>query len=95
MNPPKETRTEEVYFKEHQKRLRTTNLIERTFGESRRRTKVIPRFPTERSCLALVFASLLTASQQWRGIQMTPRALRQLDALRPKESLPIAVQAVA
>ncbi len=28
----------------HRKRLRTTNLLERTFGESRRRTKVIPRF---------------------------------------------------
>jgi transposase-like protein len=80
---------------EHQKRLRTTNLLERTFGESRRRTKVIPRFPTERSCLTLVFASLITAAAKWRGIRVTPRILRQLDALRPTPSLPTVVQAVA
>ena len=71
-----------LFPKEHEKRLRTTNLLERTFGESRRRTKVIPRFPSERSCLALVFASLITASQRWRGIRMTPKILRALDALR-------------
>ena len=81
--------------KEHQKRIRTTNLLERTFGESRRRTKVIPRFPTERSCLALVFASLITASAQWRDLCMTPRILRQLDALRPQQSLPTVSQAMA
>lgn len=81
--------------REHQKRLRTTNLLERTFGESRRRTKVIPRFPTERSCLTLVFASLITASAQWRGIRVTPRILRQLDALRSEKRLPMVAQAVA
>jgi len=84
-----------LFPKEHQKRLRTTNLLERTFGESRRRTKVIPRFPTERSCLALVFASLITAAEKWRGIRMTPRILRQLDALRSDKSLPPVVQAAA
>lgn len=66
----------------HRRRLRTTNLLERTFGESRRRTKVIPRFPGERSCLTLVFAALITASAKWRGVPMTPPLLRQLDALR-------------
>lgn len=35
----------------HHLRIRTTNRLERLNGESRRRTKVIPRFPTERSCL--------------------------------------------
>ncbi|HSB77588.1 MAG TPA: IS256 family transposase [Candidatus Methylomirabilis sp.] len=67
---------------EHQKRLRTTNLLERTFGESRRRTKVIPRFPTERSCLALMYATLITASRTWRGIPVTAKILRALDKLR-------------
>jgi transposase-like protein len=33
----------------HHRRIRTTNRLERLNGESRRRTKVIPRFPTERS----------------------------------------------
>ena len=56
----------------HQVRIRTTNRLERLNGEGRRRTKVIPRFPTERSCLALLFASLVTASKRWRGVKMTP-----------------------
>ena len=68
--------------KEHQKRLRTTNLLERTFEESRRRTKVIPRFPGERSCLTLMYATLITAARTWRGIPMTPKILRALDKLR-------------
>jgi putative transposase len=43
---------------EHWRRIRHTNLLERTFGETRRRTKVIDRLPGERSCLRLVWAVL-------------------------------------
>ena len=68
--------------REHHVRLRTTYLLERTFGEGRRRTKVIGRFPTEGACLQLLYATLITASRTWRGVQMTPAILRQLDALR-------------
>ena len=71
-----------LFPQEHQKRLRTTNLLERTFAESRRRAKVIPRFPGERNCLTLLYATLITASRTWRGIVMTPRILRALDTLR-------------
>lgn len=71
---------------EHRKRIRTTNLLERTFGESRRRTKVIPRFQHEKACLALIFATLITAAERWRGVRMTPKILRALDALRPEGS---------
>ena len=60
----------------------TTNLLQRTFGEGRRRTKVVGRFFTEDACLQLVYATLITASQRWRGVQMTPAILRQLDAIR-------------
>jgi len=67
---------------EHYKRIRTTNRLERLNGEGRRRTKVIPRFPTERSCLSLLFATLITASRTWRGVTMTPAILRKLDQLR-------------
>ncbi len=67
---------------EHHKRIRTTNRLERLNGEGRRRTKVIPRFPTERSCLSLLFATLITASSRWRGVPMTPAILRKLDQLR-------------
>lgn len=74
-------------------RLRTTNLLERTFGEGRRRTKVVGRFPTEAACLQLLYATLITASQTWRGVPMTPAILRQLDAIRrtlfPQHQSPI------
>jgi transposase-like protein len=86
-----------VYLKfpeAHHKRIRTTNRLERLQGEGRRRTKVIPRFPTERSCLALLFATLIGASAKWRGVKMTPAILRKLDALR-RESTVEVKEAVA
>jgi putative transposase len=48
---------------EHRKRIRSTNLLERTFVEVRRRTKVIGRFPGETSALALIWAVLELASR--------------------------------
>ena len=68
--------------KEHHRRIRHSNLIERTFGETRRRVKVIGRLPGEQSCLSLVWAVLDRASKGWRGLTMTPKALRQLQDLR-------------
>ena len=68
--------------KEHWRRCRHTNLIERTFGETRRRTKVMGRLPGERTCVALVFAVLDRQSRGWRGMTVTPRALRHLQDLR-------------
>jgi putative transposase len=56
--------------------------IERTFGETRRRTKVIGRLPGETSCLTLVWAVLDRASRGWRGFTMTAAGLRQLQDLR-------------
>jgi hypothetical protein len=67
---------------EHWHRIRHSNFIERTFGETRRRVKVIGRLPGERSCLSLVWAVLDRASHGWRGLTMTPRALRLLQDLR-------------
>jgi putative transposase len=68
--------------KEHHKRIRHSNLIERTFGETRRRVKVIGRLPGEQSCLSLVWAVLDRASKGWRGVTMTPKILRGLQDLR-------------
>jgi hypothetical protein len=48
---------------EHHHRIRHSNFIERTFGETRRRTKVIGRLPGETSCLTLVWAVLDRASR--------------------------------
>ena len=66
----------------HWKRIRHTNLIERTFGETRRRVKVIGRLPGEASCLTLVWAVLDRASQGWRGLTYTPAIARHLAGLR-------------
>jgi transposase-like protein len=67
---------------EHQHRVRHSNFIERTFGETRRRTKVIGRLPGETSCLTLVWAVLDRASRGWRGLTMTADGLRLLQDLR-------------
>jgi putative transposase len=68
--------------REHWKRIRHSNFIERTFGETRRRVKVIGQLPGETSCLSLVWAVLDWASAEWRGFAMTPAGLRLLADLR-------------
>lgn len=88
---------------EHWRRIRHSNFIERTFGETRRRVKVIGRLPGESSCLSLVWAVLDRASRGWRGLTMTPKALRLLqdmrrqllDPLAPKEVITETVTAAA
>jgi putative transposase len=66
----------------HHHRIRHSNFIERTFGETRRRVKVIGRLPGETSCLTLVWAVLDRASRGWRGLTMTADGLRLLQDLR-------------
>ncbi len=68
--------------REHWNRVRHSNFIERTFGETRRRVKVIGRLPGETSCLSLVWAVLDRGSRGWRGFTMTAAGLRQLQDLR-------------
>jgi hypothetical protein len=62
--------------------VRHTNLIERTFGETRRRVKVIGRLPGENTCLTLVWAVLDRASAGWNGVATTPSATAHLTRLR-------------
>lgn len=66
----------------HWNRIRHTNLIERTFGEAKRRTKVIGRLPGEHSCMSLVWAVLDRASRGCRGVQQTPADVRLLQKIR-------------
>ena len=73
----------------HHKAIRTTNLLERAFQESRRRTKVIPHFFTEQACLKLVFSALWQASQRWRRVTMTELEQQQLVLLRRQLGLPL------
>ena len=67
---------------EHHGRIRHSNFIERTFGETRRRVKVIGRLPGERSCLSLVWAVLDRASRGWRDVNQTIPSIRLLAELR-------------
>ena len=66
----------------HRKKVRTTNLIERSFEEERRRTKVIPGFLTEKSGLKLVFATLIRASKRWQRVVFNPFDIITLDKIR-------------
>lgn len=43
---------------------------------------LVGRLPGERSCLSLVWAVLDRASRGWRGVVMTPAAVRLLQDLR-------------
>jgi len=63
-----------------------------TERETRRRVKVIGRLPGEQSCLSLVWAVSDRASKGWRGLTMTPKALRRLQDLR-RELLGARVEA--
>lgn len=66
----------------HHKRIRHSNLIERTFGETRRRVKVMGRLPGQTSCLTLVYGVLSRAAASWRGLAYTIQATRELAELR-------------
>ena len=66
----------------HRRRWRSTNLLERSLGEVKRRTKVMGRFPGETSCLTLVWAVLdLLITHQTNGIRFN-----QLDRQRLKRA---------
>jgi putative transposase len=59
-----------------------TNLIERLFGEERRRLKIVPNAFGEKPVLKLMFGALIRAAESWRGLRFTEFELRQLDAVR-------------
>jgi putative transposase len=72
---------------------RSTNLLERSLEEVKRRTKVIGRFPGETSCLSLCWAVLDLFIGSARGLALTALEHRQLAQMRaarmgqPPESL--------
>lgn len=57
------------FAREHRRRLRTTNMIERQNREFRKRTRKVSIFPNEGSCLRLFGAMCLELSEQWQGEQ--------------------------
>jgi putative transposase len=85
------------YPTRHRRRWRSTNLLERSLGEVKRRTKVIGRFPAETSCLTLVWAVLdLYISHATNGIKFTQLERQHLKRLRYEghdEAIPEEVSA--
>ncbi|MDO9545772.1 MAG: transposase [Pelolinea sp.] len=51
--------------REHQRRLRTSNYLERLSQEIKRRTRVVRVFPNEQSCLRLISAILMEVIEEW------------------------------
>ena len=67
----------------HRRRWRSTNLLERSLGEVKRRTKVMGRFPGETSCLTLVWAVLdLLITHQTNGIHFNALDRQRLKRAR-------------
>jgi putative transposase len=71
------------YPPRHRRRWRSTNLLERSLGEVKRRTKVMGRFPGEDSCLTLVWAVLdLLITHQTNGIHFNQLDRQRLKRMR-------------
>jgi len=85
------------YPTRHRRRWRSTNLLERSLGEVKRRTKVIGRFPGETSCLTLVWAVPdLYISHATNGIKFTQlerQHLKRIGYERHHETTPEEVTA--
>jgi transposase-like protein len=81
----------------HRRRWRSTNLLERSLGEVKRRTKVMGRFPGETSCLTLVWAVLdLLITHQTNGINFNALDRQRLKRARyhgTEQTLPEEVTA--
>ena len=64
------------------RRFRSSNLLERSLEEVRRRTKVIGRFPGETSCLSLCWAVLDLFIAGARGLGLSALEYRQVAQLK-------------
>jgi putative transposase len=71
------------YSTSHRRRWRSTNLLERSLAEVKRRTKVIGRFPGETSRLTLVWAVLdLHITHANNGVRLSELERQHLRPIR-------------
>jgi putative transposase len=71
------------YPTRHRRRWRSTNLLERSPAEVKRRSKVIGRFPGETSCLTLVWAVLdLYITHANNGVRFSQLERQRLRRMR-------------
>ena len=80
----------------HRRRWRSTNLLERSLGEVKRRTKVIGRFPGEDSCLTLVWAVLdLYMTHATNGVRFNQLERQRLKRIRYEGNEPTVAEEVS
>ena len=77
------------------RRLRSTNLLERSLEEVRRRTKVIGRFPGETSCLTLAWAVMDLVIAGGHGLGLTLSERHQIAALVAARATPQMEERIA
>jgi len=66
----------------HRRSIRTTNLIERSFVEQKRRTKIIPNHMNEKGAMKLVYGTLIRVANRWQRVSMDEADLVLLKTLR-------------
>ena len=69
------------------RRLRSTNLLERSLGEVQRRVRVIGRFPGETSCLSLCWAVLDLVIAGARSLGLSELDHRELQRLKTERQI--------
>jgi transposase-like protein len=77
------------------RRLRSTNLLERSLEEVRRRTKVIGRFPGESSCLTMAWAVMDLVIAGGKGLGLTLPERHAIATIIAARSAPRTGQQVA
>jgi putative transposase len=73
-------------------RLRSTNLLERSLEEVRRRTKVIGRFPGETTCLTMTWAVMDLVIAGGRGMELTLPERQAITAMLADRDAPRVAQ---
>src|SRR5688500_4479264 len=80
----------------HRRRWRSTNLLERSLAEVKRRTNVIGRFPGETRCLTLVWAVLdLYITHAKNGVRFSQLERQHLRRIRHAGSQPTTAEEVS
>jgi putative transposase len=75
------------------KHIRTSNVIERSFKEVKRRTNVIGRFPNETSALVMVFSILNEERLKWQKVKMRVEDIAWIEkASKALEEEPIRLE---
>ena len=76
------------------KHIRTSNVLERSFREVKRRTNVIGRFPTEMAAFSVVFRILEEERMKWRKVRMKAEDIAWIEeAVESLDAEPITVEA--